>query len=510
MEAPGADRPWFERHALWLALGGLALAAGLVAVAVQVDPVRFYDHFVWEDLYGPLVVDAHQCRSSVDAACATLGPAGVPAKDGYTITSELTYGVVLAALLYGIYMGLFRRYRIQADGAFVAALMPWILLGPTGRVLEDANVFCHAGTDCDPNPWAFLFISPVIYVMIALFVIGAMLLGLLVERTSWSPARKAALVAAPLGAGLAALAYYAFVAPGTFTALPPFLWIAAACVASVALVHWRAKEGQASMNTVVFALGLPFAAGTLWLIVRWLLGGVWSQGAWNGQLYLVAALFVLLAAASVALAVVLVARLLGGSDALARWASVATRVPEAWEKRLGWIGLVAVALAALMAGILPNLAAFFDGVPRQDVLIPTLGLGGALVLVVFALLHVGRETGKRPRAILAFALGLNAALVFGHMIDGISTWVALKDPLGFGIPPYSEKHPFSDFLLRYLGGFLYPLAKLLMILVVVWLLDRETEGKEEDRNMVGLVKMAIFVLGFAPGLRDLLRLAMGV
>src|SRR5581483_6389330 len=108
------------------------------------------------------------------------------------------------------------------------------------------------------------------------------------------------------------------------------------------------------------------------------------------------------------------------------------------------------------------------------------------------------------RAILAFALGLNAALVFGHMIDGISTWVALKDPLGFGIPPYSEKHPFSDFLLRYLGGFLYPLAKLLMILVVVWLLDRETEGKEEDRNMVGLVKMAIFVLGFAPGLRDLL------
>lgn len=503
-------RGWLDRHALWAALGALAIAAGIVAVGVQVDPGRFYDRFVWEDLYGPLVVDAHQCRSSADPQCSSLGPAGVPAKDGYTITSELTYGVVLAVLLYGIYVGLFRRYAIRADGAFVAALMPWILLGPTGRVLEDADVFCKAGTHCDPNLFAFLFISPVIYVMIGILVMAAMLLGVVAERSALRPAQRTAFVAVPLAAGFALFAYFALARPNDFSALPPLWWMALACAGAAALYHWRAREGQATMNLAVFALGLPFAAGTLWLIVRWLVGGVWSDAAWNGELFLDAALFVLLAAAAVALAVVLLARALGSAPLLGRWASAATRVPDAWERRIGWAGGIAVALAALMAGILPNLAAFFDGVPRQDALIPLLGLAGALLLVAFALLHVGRETGKRPRAILAFALGLNAALVFAHMIDGISTWVALKDPLGFGIPAYSEKHPFSDFLLRYLGGFLYPLAKLLMILVVVWLLDREVDAREDEKNMVGLVKMAIFVLGFGPGLRDLLRLAMGV
>jgi uncharacterized membrane protein len=514
-------RAWFERNALWVSLGALLLAVGVVAVGVKVAPERFYDHFVWEDLYGPLVVDAHQCRSSADPACVSLGPPGVAAKDGYTITAELTYGVVLAALLYGIYFGLFRRFQIKADGAFVAALLPWILLGPTGRVLEDADVFCRAGTQCDPNWFAYLFISPVIYVMIALFVIGAMLLGVWVERRrDRDPRMLAGVVAAPLALGLAAFAYVSLFRADDFTALPPLWFEALAVLAAWGLFFARARVGAASMNLVVFVLGLPLAAGTLWLVVRWLVGDVWAAGAWNGRLYFLAAVFVLLAAAAAALAVMALGRLLGGTAALARWASVATRVPEPWERRVGWTGAVLLALAALMAGILPNLAPFFDAVPRQELLIPLFALLGTLLLLAFAVLHVGRETGKRPRSLLIFAGGLNASLVFAHMIDGVSTWVALKDPLNFGIPPYSEKHPFSDFLLRYLGGFLYPLAKLLMIVVVIWLLDRELEGRKEDeagagrlddeRNLVGLVKMAIFVLGFGPGLRDLLRLAMGV
>src|SRR5581483_3965040 len=108
---------------------------------------------------------------------------------------------------------------------------------------------------------------------------------------------------------------------------------------------------------------------------------------------------------------------------------------------LGWAGAVLVALAALMAGILPNVAPFFDGVPRQDVLIPLFALAGAALLVVFAALHVGREVGKRPRALLGFATGLNASLVFAHMIDGVSTWVALKDPLGSASRPTARSTP---------------------------------------------------------------------
>lgn len=543
---------------MWLSLGALLLAGGLVAVGVEVAPQTFYDHFVWEDLWGPLTVDAHQCKTNLDAPCQSLGPSGVLAKDGYTITSELTYGIVLAALLYGIYQGLFRKYAIVADGWFVGALLPWILLGPTGRVLEDANVFLRAGTDHDPGPFAFVFISPVIYIFIALMVIAAMLLGV---RARERPQQAPFLVGGALAAGLAVVAWLNLAHGPTstdawFTALPPMWFVVVAFLAAFVVHQLVARRWGTSINLVVFSLGLPLALGCLWLIGRWMSGDVWAPVAWNGRFYALAGAFVLLSAIAIALLVYLAARRLAGSALERRWREAASRMPESAEKRVGWAAVIALGLAALKGGILPNVASFFDALP--DAAIPIFALVGAVLLAVFIFLHVGRESARRPGAIFLFASGINAALVLGHMIDGLATWVALDDPLGFGIPPYSEKHPFSEFLLRYWGGALYPAAKLAMVLVVAWLLDRETTKHDapalaptpptpppeaidetsdaahtpelspmepesappvaaraapstfDERNLVGLVKMAIFVLGFAPGLRDLLRLAMGV
>lgn len=511
-----AWRAHVERNALWYALGALALGVVVVAIGVQVAPETFWDRFVWEDLYGPLVVDARQCRTA--AACPGLeGPPGIVVKDGYTITSELTYGLVLAVLLYGIYVGLFRRHGIVADGWFVGALMPWILLGPTARVLEDANVFCRAGTDCEPGVFAYVFISPVIYVHVALYVIAFLLLGVYLQhRRHADPRLLSGAVGSVLLLGLAAYAWVATQYAHGFSALPPVWWVALASLGALAFFHARARRGLASANLTVFVLGLPTTAITLWLIGRWLAGGVWSQAAWNGSYHLAAGAFILLAATLVTLLVYASARALGRSSVPAAWGRAVSGVDEVWDRRVGWAGVVAVGLAALMAGILPNLSAFFEDVPSKERLIPILGLGGLVLLLVFTFLHVGREAGRRPGVFLLFALGINLALVFGHLIDGLSTWVALNDPLGFGIPQYSEKHPFSEFLLRYWNGFLFPAAKLAMVLVVAWLLDREPKPDEtgpapaDERNLVGLVKMAIFVLGFAPGLRDLLRLSMGV
>ena len=199
-------RETVERNALWVALGAVVLAGGLVAVGVQLAPETFYDHFWWEDIWGPLTVDAHQCKTDVNCA-GVVAPHGVRAKDGYTVTSELTYGLVLAVMLYGIYVGLFRKHRIVADGWFVLGLLPWILLGPVGRVLEDADVFCKAGTRCDPGPFAFVFISPVIYIAIAVCVIAAMLIGLAIEKRRYGPPRTlTTIVGGVLLAGFAAFA----------------------------------------------------------------------------------------------------------------------------------------------------------------------------------------------------------------------------------------------------------------------------------------------------------------
>ena len=436
-------------------------------------------------------------------------------KDGYTVTSELTYGLVLATLLYGIYVGLFRRFRIVADGWFVLGLLPWILLGPLARALEDANVFCKPGTDCDPGVFAYLFISPVIYIHIALYVIPALLLGVHIrENRHKDPRILTGIIASLLGMGVAAYAIVGFTYARGFSALPPLWFVALSAVGAAALFHWRARQGLASVNLTTFTLGLPYALGCIYLIGKWLAGDVWSPAAWNGRMFYLAGVFIITMAALVAAAVYALGRILDRSALPGAWARAGGRIGERTQKALGKYGLIAFALGLVLAGILPALAPVVQDVPNRELLIPALTLGGLALLLAYVFAHVGRELGKFPQAFLVFTLGINVALVFAHMIDGLATWVALNDPVGFGIPQYSEKHPFSEFLLRYWNGFMFPFIKLIMVIVVAWMLDRETRASDVDtldsRNMVGLVKMAIFVLGFAPGLRDVLRLTMGV
>lgn len=508
-----AWRQHLERNALWWSLGALALAGAVVAVGIQVAPETFYDRFWWEDIYGPLVVDARQCRTA--ATCPGLdGPTGVVVKDGYTVTSELTYGVVLATLLYGIYVGIFRRFRIVADGWFVLGLMPWIMIGPLARALEDANLFCKPGTDCDPGVFAYLFISPVIYVHIALYVIPALLLGVWIrEHRHEDPRKLTGIVGGVLALGVAAYALIGFNYASGFSALAPLWAIALAALLAGALFHWRARQGLASVNLTTFTLGLPFALGCLYLIAKWLSGDIWSRAAWNGNLFYLAGAFIIAMAALSAALVYAASRALGRGAFAATWARAGGKVSERTQNAFGKWGAIAFIAGLLLAGILPALAPVVQDIPSREILIPLLTLGGVGALLAFAFSHVGRELGRHPSALLVFALGMNVALVFAHMMDGLATWVALEDPIGFGIPQYSEKHPFSEFLLHYWNGFMFPFVKLVMVLVVAWMLDRETRTSADTldaRNMVGLVKMAIFVLGFAPGLRDVLRLTMGV
>lgn len=499
---------FLQRNALWVALGAIALAGGIVAVGVQVKPETFYDHFWWEDIWGPLTVDAHQCRTDENCAGVTA-PNGVRAKDGYTVTSELTYGAILATMLYGIYIGIFRKYGITADGKFVLALVPWIMLGPVARVLEDADVFCRAGTHCDPSPFAFLFISPVIYIHIALYVIAAMLLGVYLQRRA-DARRATATVAGILFVGVAIYAAIVGRWGDSFSALPPIWLVLLSAVAGAWFFRWRASKTGPSINLTIFTLGIPYAVGTLYLVAWWLTGHVWSDDAWSGRMYPLAGVVILTIALSTAGTVWLLARYLVKSGAERRLAALADKIPKNAPKVLGYSGLAAFSLFALGSGLIPALTLTL---PNRETTLPGLALLGAVALAAYAFLEVSKGAAKRPGVLLIFAAGINLALVVGHVIDGVSTWIALSDPFNFGIPQYSEKHPFSEVLLRYWGGFLFPVAKLVMVLVVAWVLDREIKESPEsldERNLVGLVKMAIFVLGFAPGLRDLLRLAMGV
>ncbi|WP_297499597.1 DUF63 family protein [Thermococcus sp.] len=91
----------------------------------------------------------------------------------------------------------------------------------------------------------------------------------------------------------------------------------------------------------------------------------------------------------------------------------------------------------------------------------------------------------------------NRVIFYTHFYDATTTFVGIQF---FG---FWEQHVLARWLI---GSFGTPAAmyleKLLIITPVVYILDRLMKG--EDPDLINFVKLAIFILGFGPGTRNLL------
>jgi uncharacterized membrane protein len=105
-----------------------------------------------------------------------------------------------------------------------------------------------------------------------------------------------------------------------------------------------------------------------------------------------------------------------------------------------------------------------------------------------------------------FIIGVNLILFFGHFLDASATFVAID------YYRYVEKHVLPNFLIELFNSavVMYVLKALLIILVIYFIDILYKEDFKKNPTMVGLVKIAVLVLGLAPGTRDLMRLAIGV
>jgi len=143
---------------------------------------------------------------------------------------------------------------------------------------------------------------------------------------------------------------------------------------------------------------------------------------------------------------------------------------------------------------------------RFDIFILIIGLISLIVFLVYAFSRFFKDNEK----IRVYRDTFNLALIAGHMIDGVTTYVSIYDPFNMGLPLYSEKHPASDILLN-IWGPLFPIVKFVLIIVVIYVFDiLYKEELKNYRHFVNILKTVIFILGFAPGFRDLLRVMMGV
>ena len=142
---------------------------------------------------------------------------------------------------------------------------------------------------------------------------------------------------------------------------------------------------------------------------------------------------------------------------------------------------------------------------RFDVFLIVIGITFLVVGLVYLTSYIFRNKEK----FAVYKNPLNLAMFIGHIIDGLTSYISIKDPFLIGLN-YSEKHPASNFLLE-IWGPLFPIVKFILIIIVVYVFD--ILFKEELKNhltLVNLLKIGIIILGFSPGLRDLLRVTMGV
>jgi uncharacterized membrane protein len=97
-----------------------------------------------------------------------------------------------------------------------------------------------------------------------------------------------------------------------------------------------------------------------------------------------------------------------------------------------------------------------------------------------------------------------AILIIGaHLIDASSTYVSTTY---YG---YIEEHPLPTLLGKIFGTtIVFIPMKFLALLFVMIVLDHLLG--EENKQLSGVLKIALLTLGLAPGIRDLLRLGMGV
>lgn len=101
---------------------------------------------------------------------------------------------------------------------------------------------------------------------------------------------------------------------------------------------------------------------------------------------------------------------------------------------------------------------------------------------------------KRAKTILTRE---NSLILFTHMFDATTTFTALQ------FPQFTEQHVLAGFLTGVFGPVaMFPL-KLIVILLVLYIFDKEMH-KAGDLEKRTFLKMLVLMLGLAPGIRNFL------
>lgn len=94
----------------------------------------------------------------------------------------------------------------------------------------------------------------------------------------------------------------------------------------------------------------------------------------------------------------------------------------------------------------------------------------------------------------------NYLMVSAHLFDAAATYTGVQ------FFNYREMHVLPGFLIEKFGGFVMFPLKLVVVIAVIYLIDKSIE----DETIRRLIKIVILILGLGPGIRDVGRMIIGV
>lgn len=123
-------------------------------------------------------------------------------------------------------------------------------------------------------------------------------------------------------------------------------------------------------------------------------------------------------------------------------------------------------------------------------------VAAASALVVGGAFYAWRKRDPLPAVL---------AVVGAHALDGATTWMVLRDPFSLGFDRFAEKNPVSQALVDLANGWPYFAIKLALP-VALLLAVRVEEGQQ---RLHAFLLLAVFVLGYGPGMSNLLQVLFG-
>jgi len=446
---------------------GAALSAFLVLLLLfHLWPGTVWDAFLYRYFWGPVEADA-----GVEPSVPGQNP-----ETGYNPVSTAGYGLLLAGGVFLVYRVL-KRFSIEIDPRFIAALVPYILLGSVGRVLEDAGLF-------DP-PLAYLFISPVIYVVLGIFTTAVCLYSFLVpgrcrkraglgggdppggttgEGALGPSGRLNDRLNGRLNDRLNGRLRLKMISPITWlwilVELLPYLL----ATAVYGLFYFHARDDFAYMfpPSVIIAVTALFCAAHLRLAAYFDTGGPGHLFGYGLFFLTVHSLFYL------------------------RWLAGESWAVEGYDgERHLWTIPAIIGLSLLATAVT---------------------LGFYRYAVPWLHRHMIPGSGVVPVVSRAFITPMAAMLFAAHYLDAAATFV------GIDYYHYREKHVLPEFLIDLTGtAAVMFVLKFAVLSVIIYAMEHQYRKEMlENPRLAGLVRIAVLVLGLAPGTRDMLRNAAGI